>query len=175
MVLFQRPMTTVFRKPWGDEEELLARWADERCGRGDLSRPAGPGWGNGWPVGPTCWWAVCGGDPGGWFFAGVGCVHPCFLAPLQGAFRMGWRGPGVVAALDPRLPSGTPTGVGRAGIGRCSRGASGIGIGLRRWVQPPPYSAILRPWRAMKNGWPVGPTNDVVGAPFSARWAGKGQ
>ena len=27
----------------------------------------------------------------------------------------GGRGPGVVAALDPRLPSVTPTGVGRAG------------------------------------------------------------
>ncbi len=81
----------------------------------------------------------------------------------------------MVAALDPRLPSGTPTGVGRAGIARCSRGASGIGIGLRRWVHPPPCSAILRPWRAMKNGWPVGPTNDVVGAPFPARWAGLGQ
>jgi len=40
-------------KPRGDEEELLARWADERRGRGNLSRPVGPGWGNGWPFGPT--------------------------------------------------------------------------------------------------------------------------
>ena len=31
------------------------------------------------------------------------------------------RGPGVVAALDPRLISVTPTGVGRAGIGRSMR------------------------------------------------------
>ena len=31
------------------------------------------------------------------------------------------RGPGVVAALDPRLISVTPTGVGRAGIGRSCR------------------------------------------------------
>jgi hypothetical protein len=36
----------------GDEDEWLARWADERRGRGGRSRPAGPGWGNGWPVGP---------------------------------------------------------------------------------------------------------------------------
>jgi hypothetical protein len=51
LVLFQRPMTTVFRKPWGDEEELLARWADERR-VWDLSRPAGPGWAHGWTFGP---------------------------------------------------------------------------------------------------------------------------
>ena len=42
--------------------------------------------------------------------------HPCrVLAMCVG------RGPGVFAALDPRLPSGTPIGVGRAGIGRSCR------------------------------------------------------
>jgi hypothetical protein len=46
----------------GDEDELLARWAGERRGRGDLSRPAGPGWGNGWPVGPEVGLG-CGGRP----------------------------------------------------------------------------------------------------------------
>jgi len=39
--------------------------------------------------------------------------HPCRVLAMCGG-----RGPGVVAALDPRLISVTPTGVGRAGIGR---------------------------------------------------------
>jgi hypothetical protein len=67
LVLFPRPMTTVFRKPWGDEEELLARWADERRD-GDVSRPAGPGWGNGWPFGPTRWARGVWSGPGGLVF-----------------------------------------------------------------------------------------------------------
>jgi len=42
--------------------------------------------------------------------------HPCrVLAMCVG------RGPGVFAALDPRLISETPTGVGCAGIGRSRR------------------------------------------------------
>jgi hypothetical protein len=66
LVLFQRPMTTVLPKPWSDEEELLARWADERL-VGDLSRPAGPGWGNHRPVGPIRW-------PARWAYPLVGGV-----------------------------------------------------------------------------------------------------
>ena len=46
----------------GDEDELLARWAGKRRGWGDLSRPAGPGWGNDWPVGPEAG-LRCGGQP----------------------------------------------------------------------------------------------------------------
>jgi hypothetical protein len=34
-----------------------------------------------------------------------------FWHRLRGAGDVGGRGPGVVAALDPRLPSGTPPGV----------------------------------------------------------------
>ena len=30
-------------------------------------------------------------------------------------------------------------------------------------------------FRAMKNCWPVGPANDVVGGPVPARWAGLGE
>jgi len=49
-------------------------------------------------------------------------VQPRCLAPPAGCWRCGGRGPGVVAALDPRRPSGTPTGIGRAGGG----GAAGV-------------------------------------------------
>ena len=46
------------------------------------------------------------------------------------------RGPGVVAALDPRLISVTPTGVGRAGIGRSVRETVAVGRGPfpARWA-----------------------------------------
>ena len=53
--------------------------------------------------------------------AGVGCVHPRSLAPLEGAGVCGGRNRGCSLALDPRLISVTPTGVGRAGIGRSCR------------------------------------------------------
>jgi hypothetical protein len=35
-IIFQHPMTTVPRKPWGDAEEWLDRWADERRGGGPV-------------------------------------------------------------------------------------------------------------------------------------------
>ena len=45
--------------------------------------------------------AVCGGDSG-WLLAGVGCVHPRFLAPLQGAGDVcGARTGGVRCARPP--------------------------------------------------------------------------
>ena len=44
-------MTTVFRKPWGDEEELLARWADERRGGGTFPGPLGRAGGTTGPLG----------------------------------------------------------------------------------------------------------------------------
>ncbi len=37
-----------------DEEEILARWAGKPRGGHD-PRPAGPGWENDWPVGPSAW------------------------------------------------------------------------------------------------------------------------
>ena len=72
---------------------------------------------------------MCGGARGVSFwpasvvFARAFC-HPCsVLAMCVG------RGPGVFAALDPRLPSETPIGVGRAGIGRSPRETVGVGVG----------------------------------------------
>jgi hypothetical protein len=50
--------------------------------------------------------------------------HPCrVLAMCVG------RLPGVFAALDPRLPSGTPTGVGRAGIAPSACETVAVGVG----------------------------------------------
>ncbi len=115
-------------KPRGDEEELLARWADERRGGGTFPGPLGRAGGMAGPVGRPVGRAVCGGDPGGRFFAGVDRVHPRFLAPPSGCRRCWGRGPGVVAALDPRLPSGTPIGVGRAEIGRSVRETLAVGV-----------------------------------------------
>jgi len=88
---------------------------------GDVSRPAGPGWGNGWPFGPTRWWAVCGGGPGGRFLPALMVFTRAFWHPCRVLAMCVGRGPGVFAALDPRLISETPTGVGCAGIGRSRR------------------------------------------------------
>jgi hypothetical protein len=53
------------------------------------------------------------------------------LAPPSGCSRCGWRGPGVVAALDPRLPSVTLLGsvVTRGGMAGCQAG----GFARGRW------------------------------------------
>jgi hypothetical protein len=100
VVLFQRPMTTVLRKPRDDEEELLARWADPLAG------------------------GVWRGPGGGCLPASVvfnrGFWHPCRVLAMCGGGL-----PGVFAALDPRLPSGTPTGVGRAGARKKVSGTNG--------------------------------------------------
>ena len=61
--------------------------------------------------------------------AGVGCVHPRSLAPLQGAGVCGGRNRGCSLAIDPRLISGTPIGVGRTGIGRSMRETVALGAG----------------------------------------------
>jgi hypothetical protein len=87
---------TRFPARWAGLGEGLARWAD--------------------PLGDGVW-----RGPGGPVFAGVGHVHPRFLAPRHGAFRRGGTSPGVVAALDHWRPSGTPTGVGRGGGGGSPR------------------------------------------------------
>ena len=47
-----RPAQRADRSPNRADVELLARWADTRRAVG-LTRPAGPGWGNGWPCGPV--------------------------------------------------------------------------------------------------------------------------
>ena len=138
LVLFQRPMTTVLRQPWGDEEELLARWADERCGRGDLSRPAGPGWGNGWPFGPTCWWAVCGGDPGD------GCLpasvvftpafwHPCRVHSAWGGGDRGWS-----LRSTPGYPLGPLPGSVVPGSGGVRAGPAGLELACADGFNLPP-------------------------------------
>ena len=51
----------------------------------------------------------------------AGLVEPRFLAPPSGCSRCGGRGPGVVAALDPRRPSVTPLGSVVARGGRVGR------------------------------------------------------
>jgi hypothetical protein len=86
---------------------------------------------------------VCGGDPGGWLLAGVGCVHPRSLAPLQGAGVSGGRNRGCSLALDPRLISVTPTVVGRSGIGRSMRETVAVGVGGQRLRWTSLYGAFF--------------------------------
>jgi hypothetical protein len=138
LVLFQRPMTTVLRKPWGDEEEMLARWAEERRGGGTFPGPLGRAGGMAGPLGRPRWGAVCGGDPGGRFWPASVVFTRAFWHPCRVLAMCVGRGPGVVAALDPRLPSGTPIGVGRAGIERSRRDRAVVpgshGRRARQWL-----------------------------------------
>jgi len=57
----------------------------------------------------------------------VGPVHPRVLAPPSGCRRLMGASPGVVAALDPRLPSVTLTGVGRGHFGRVAVARVAVG------------------------------------------------
>jgi hypothetical protein len=85
---------------------------------------------------------------------GVGVVDPRSLAPTSGCWRCVWDVTGGGrCALDPRRPSGTPTGVGRGqvggsrpietgSIGRWSNGPGLDGPGLDRLVLDGPASVV---------------------------------
>ena len=82
----------------------------------------------------------------------VGVVYPRFVAPPSGWWRCVRRGPGVVAALDPRLPSGTPTGVGRAGR-RAVGVRNGAGLQPGRGDEPPGLSVPWSPQVRLRRGF----------------------
>ena len=72
---------------------------------------------------------MCAGDSGGRFLPALVVFTRAFWHPCRVLATRGGRVPGVVAALDPRLISVTPTGVGRAGIGRSVRETLAVGVG----------------------------------------------
>jgi hypothetical protein len=102
---------------------------------GHASRPAGPGWGKGWPVGPTRWGTVCGGDPGGRFSpASVmftrGFWHPGTVHSAGGGRHLGWSLRSTLATLwdADRCRSWRGRGV-AARDGGCARGVCVGGVG----------------------------------------------
>ena len=94
--------------------------------------------------GPSSRWGSC--------LVRVGSVDPRSLAPPSGCWRIGGRGPGVDAVLDPRLMSGTSTGVGRAGVGRSPRETVAVRAGPCVGIASGPTRTELRPKRSIRDG-----------------------
>ena len=115
--------------------------------------------------GPSSRWGSC--------LVRVGSVDPRSLAPPPGCWRLGGRGPGMVAALDPRLMSGTSTGVGRAGVGRSPRETVAVRAGPCVGIASGPTRTELRPKRSIRDGtrWMEGRVVPLIrAAPTFSPW-----